>query len=243
MISSSINSNRYSFLVETPTTAVLLDCCDDMLTVLEERQLLKSPLHIMMPHIDDAHHAIDLPRLAEYLCQHEGNRICCYLPKIETREPNLLLPSLECHEINATEDLFIDDLQIAFHRNLNVTTSYAVKIMYQNQVIVFSSETIYHDRLAGFAYDADVLIAGVAEATSVRGDHKMNALEVSDLINATQPSLAILVPDASVCDDEALLEIVRKNTWQNVILAQSMTSDDLKALDQYDDPYQTMTLS
>ncbi|MBG9987962.1 hypothetical protein HZY88_03100 [Aerococcaceae bacterium DSM 111176] len=237
----SMPNNNFSFIVETSKTSVLVDFFNDSFSVLTSSDLLTSSPKMIFTHTNHSDQGVDLSRLNDSLESHT-TPIICFIPKIDLMDAYDFTENIESIEINPAKTLEIEDLTISFHKNLSSNPSYAVRFSAADLSLVYTPDTAYHDSLAGWAYDADILLASCGHFRRGEYNDKMNELEVADLINGSQPLLTLLVPDASVYDKEAMLETVKRNAWGAIELVEPDAVYDLNNLDEPTSNFTTLLI-
>ena len=114
------------------------------------------------------------------------------------------------------------------------------KIYNDKYCIVISGDTTYSKSVIEHAKGCDLLIHEIAHASEhtlrnypkAKGvvSYHTNALEVSDIINKSQPKLTVLnhvlLLDGS--SDDELLNIIKKNTQHDVIVGKDLMTIDVK---------------
>lgn len=237
----SMQTNNFSFIVETSRTSVLVDAFNDSFSVLAENNLLTSNQRIILTHNNHSENGIDLSKLDKHI-DSASTPMVCYLPEIDLKDAYDFSDNIECIEINPSKTLKLEDLTITFHKNLSLNPSYAVRFCSGDLSLVYTPDTAYHDSLAGWAYEADIVLANCGHFRRGEYHDKMNELEVADLINGSQPTLSLLLPDNSVSEPVAMLETVKKNAWGMIELVEPDAIYDLNNLDETTSNFTTLSL-
>ncbi|MEA4852679.1 MAG: MBL fold metallo-hydrolase [Christensenella sp.] len=91
------------------------------------------------------------------------NKLPVFLPSTPTTEHDLIAAGrhFDPRDINEEMKLTFDDadLQISFCRTIHPVECYAVKIIADGKIFVYTGDACYSDKLTDFCKDADILLA------------------------------------------------------------------------------------
>lgn len=189
------NMHCSSFLVQDNDTKVMLDAGFGSSAELDMLRDLRD-LSIIISHYHPDHYA-DLLAIANasYIGKKLGyleNPVDVYLPDDENnikitgkwQTPIMTLPTdyqflttdrpnyMKFHKYNENSELNINGLKVMFVRTPHDGNSYAMKVISDSGVLVYSGDTAYlNNPLGEFAYNADALIC---EATYLKGQDRGN---------------------------------------------------------------------
>ena len=120
------------------------------------------------------------------------------------------------------------------------TNAYGFKIFNSKYCMVISGDTTYSEQVIEKAKNCDLLIHEIAHASEhtlkkypkAKGviSYHTDAYQVSEIINTVKPKLTILnhVLSLDGSSDEEILDEIKKNTKQKVLIAKDLMTIDLK---------------
>lgn len=138
--------------------------------------------------------------------------------------------SLNISRIHAGSEIKIESILFSFCETIHDIPTLAVKIQWENQTIVYTSDTAYSEKVALFANAANLLIAECsfyASQQSVAINHSTST-DVAKIMNLANPKKTILTHLPHYGCHQQLVEEVMELTNYPVELAKSLMEIKLR---------------
>ena len=190
------NLNCPGYLIEENNHKILLDCGNGITSEMSFPQDLEN-LTIIISHLHKDHYG-DLLSLAyaSFVYHNLGlltERVKVYLPADESIDYTYIKSFnehfLEFIPYHKDTIINIDNLKITFSPNPHQILTFSIKVETNNQSIVYSSDTAYHDNtLEKFAQNTNLLICETTYLKDQikRTDNHLNTIEAATIAKNAQ---------------------------------------------------------
>lgn len=223
------------YLLETPKSKILLDCGGGTTWKLEQIGINYLEIdHIFFSHIHPDHTGDLVPFLFATKYSHfkerkkplylwGGKGFARFFDSLKKAYGHWIEPeNLNIDELKGGSGTF-DDFKIAATKVPHIESSQAYKIESEGKILVYSGDTDYSDSLINLAVNADLLVIECTLANeSLKMKGHLTPNEVIKTINEAKPKKVVITHLYPECNDEKVVETIRKNVNAEVIEAQDL---------------------